>query len=58
MERQGAGAKGEADPQSVVAPFDDEPDTTLIDEILRLKVSDRLRMLCRNVNALRRFRPV
>ncbi len=58
MERQGARAKGEAELQSVVAPFDDEPDTTLIEEMLRLKVSDRLRMLCRNVNGLRRFRPV
>lgn len=58
MERPGTGANRSAELPSVVAPFDDEPDTTLIDEMLRLKVSDRLRMLCRNVNTLRRFRPV
>ena len=58
MNRQGTGANRDAELQAVVAPFDDEPDATLIDEMLRLKVSDRLRMLCRNVNALRRFRPV
>ncbi len=56
MDRQGVEAKGEAELLAVVAPFDDEPDITLIDEMLSLKISDRLRTLSRNVNALRRFR--
>jgi len=50
-----------ADPRRdtpAVAPFDDEPDMTLVDELLRMTMSDRLRTLTRYANALRRFRRV
>ena len=39
-----------------LTPFDDELDVTLIDEMLSLKISDRLRTFTRYVNALGRFR--
>ena len=41
-----------------VTPFGSEPDTTLSDEILRLKLSDRLRMLSNYANAIARLRGV
>lgn len=37
---------------------DDEVDDTLIDLMLELSISDRLRSLCRYANALARFRRV
>ncbi len=50
-------ATGEpADGASLVAPFDDEVDTTLIEVMLRLKLSDRLRTLSRCANGLERLR--
>jgi hypothetical protein len=39
-------------------PFGDEPDVTLVEEMLSLKISDRLRTLSRYVNALGRFCPL
>jgi hypothetical protein len=36
----------------------DQPDETLVDLVLEQSISDRLRSLCRYVNALARFRPV
>jgi len=51
----GVGADHEESP---VAVFGDEPDMTLVEEMLRLKPSDRLRTLTRYGNALRRFHPV
>jgi hypothetical protein len=44
--------------EDVLAPFSDEPDETLVDEMLRLSISDRLRMISRTVNALGRLRRV
>lgn len=58
MRERGEESKKEEEIGSIVAPFDDEPDSSLIDEMLRMKISDRLRAMSRNANALRRFRPV
>ncbi len=58
MSEHGAGSEKEEATGSIVTPFDDEPDSSLIDEMLRMKISDRLRALSRNANGLRRFRPV
>jgi hypothetical protein len=38
--------------------WNDEPDETLIDLFLELSISDRLRSLCRYVNAVQAFRTV
>ena len=45
-------------PTPGLQPFDDAPDETLVDLLLEQSISDRLRSLCRYVNALARFRPV
>jgi hypothetical protein len=39
-------------------PFDEKPDETLVDLMLEMKVSDRLRSLCCYVRVLRRFHSV
>ncbi len=44
--------------EAAVTPFDEEADSTLIDEMLSMKISDRLRMLSRYVNAVQRFRRI
>lgn len=59
MQREYSASEVDVDGEkSPVAPFDDEPDMTLVEEMLRLKMSDRLRTLTRYGNALRRFRSV
>jgi hypothetical protein len=59
MQRKHSAFEIDADrAESPVAAFDDEPDMTLVEEMLRLKMSDRLRTLTRYGNALRRFRSV
>lgn len=58
MGERGPGSTKEEASVSIVTPFGDDPDSSLIEEMLRMKISDRLRALNRNANALRRFRPV
>jgi hypothetical protein len=58
MDGERPASKVNAEPDEPIAPFDDELDVTLIDEMLSLKISDRLRVLTRYVNALGRFRRV
>ena len=36
-------------------PFDEKPDETLVDLMLEMKISDRLRSLCCYVRALQRL---
>jgi hypothetical protein len=45
-------------PDPPIAPFSDEPDATLVEEMLSLKISDRLRTLSRYADVPGRFRPV
>ena len=60
MDGNGTKTESELDPDLDVsiAPFGEEVDVTLVEEMLSLKISDRLRTLTRYVNALGRFRPV
>ena len=58
MDGEGRESKVDSLPDVALAPFGEEVDFTLIEEMLSLKISDRLRTLTRYVNALGRFRPV
>ena len=58
MDEERPESKVHAEHDLSLMPFGDEVDATLIDEMLSLKISDRLRTLTRYVNALGRFRRV
>lgn len=48
----------EGEPPPGLLPFGDDVDDTLIETMLQLKLSDRLRTLCRYADAIARFRAV
>jgi hypothetical protein len=58
MDGDQPGSNDETEHQVPLMPFGDELDVTLVEEMLTLKISDRLRTLSRYVNGLRRFHPV